>query len=108
MISIILILGLLFGIGRQYSEVAHEHNKNRIGFGFLGAGIVLVSYILLQVILGFILGLTGLIYKIGNAELIFAGIACLAVAYLIGFFILRAIRKNWEAKSSTNTSLLDK
>lgn len=46
MISILLIIAPCFFIGRQFMELAHEHNRSRYGFAALAIGVYIVSFFL--------------------------------------------------------------
>ncbi len=104
------MLGLipLFFIGRWYYQLAHEFNKERWGYAFLGVGIAIAAQILFGFVTGFIAALTDNLQWLDNPLIIsliaFAfAITCVVIVYNM---LKRSWKKTAEVEKS-NPNLLD-
>lgn len=89
------MLGLipLFFIGRYYYQLAHEHDRSRWGFAFLGVGIAIVS----QLLFGFVAGILAVVTN--NLQWLDSPfiITILAIAFSIALVVLvyKLLEKSW-------------
>ena len=98
---------LIYFIWKNFSELAHEFNRSRIGYFFLGLGVYYASQIVIGFLIGIILVLTG------NESLVENQFVISIISVVIGFgavtLLHKLLRKSWEKKRNLekDTQLLD-
>ena len=105
MIGLLILIAPAFVIWRYFSELAHEYDRSRVGFAFIGIGVYFVSQILFGFILGIILAITGTFLELNDIVVDFMGILLgIGSAWLCHYLLKRA----WEKQRSQGSGeLLD-
>lgn len=90
------MLGLLplFFIARFYYQLAHEHNRSKWGFAFLGVGIALFAQILVGLVFGIVLAMKGET-EVTNNGVVISWIA-LFISILVVLVVYKLLEKNWS------------
>lgn len=105
------MLGLipLIFIGRYYYQLAHEYNRARWGFAFLGVGIAIAAQVLFAFGAGMLAGLTGNLQWINNGAIVLTLMA-IGFAVIVVIVVYKLLENNWKKvpKDKTNHELLDR
>jgi hypothetical protein len=107
MLGILIVIGLCAIAFRQYTEVAFEFHRPRVGFGFAGVGFFLAGFFLVQVVEAVLIALLAPDMLNDTAALLIAEILAYILAILIALWVLRIFKRSW-ARARDNGEMLDK
>jgi len=110
MIILALIIAISTLLYRKYAELAFEHNKQRVGYGILGVGVFIGTYIISALIIGFIMGAAGMVIIDDFIITLLAELAVMGIGALASWTVLYFMRKSWEKNrfnKQQDTQILD-
>ena len=98
----------IYFLGKYFSELAHEHDRSRWGFGILGIVVYIGVQLLMGVIFGIILIASNPGFELSKAEEVVANVVGIGLGALSVWLFYYLLKKSWEKKRAlNNTELLD-
>jgi len=99
----------LYFIGKYFSELAHEHNRSRWGFGILAIVVYIVSQLLFGLVLGIILYASDPDVVISRGMEMAVNVAGIVMGLVTVWLLYYLLKKAWEKKRllQKDSQLLD-
>jgi len=99
----------LYFIGKYFSELAHEHNRSRWGFGILAIVVYIASQLLFGLVLGIILYASDPDVVISRGMEMAVNVAGIVMGLVTVWLLYYLLKKAWEKKRllQKDSQLLD-